>query len=386
MWRLGILLVASCGRFGFADLPAEATPDASPSSPIVDASPTPLVLTCGAPQRFAFDTDQNGVGIAVHASGIDVFDVEGNGRLTGYSFALGSDGTLHELESGIVLGTNNAAGELGGAAIGDQVVLASTTNAMPAGTTLFALDDALATSAMPTTDATDAAGEASIASNGTSMMLAEIDGNGNAIVRGVSTGAVESDSSTMVGGSDVAPYYENAMATASGFALGYGTQMPSSQVQLALLDTSLNLTTGPFTLDAGQDMYSPWFAYSPVLDKFLVTWHQKDENDLDDTWAMIVDNKLTIVVQPFEVAATSTNVVAGADADGFWLAYHTYMPTSIMAASHVAVDGTVTARPVTSSGGTPVNWNIVQRDGQAILVWTETGGNGPNLYLDPLCN
>jgi hypothetical protein len=133
-------------------------------------------------------------------------------------------------------------------------------------------------------------------------------------------------------------------------------------------------------------MYAPWFAYSATLDKFLVTWHQKDVTSDDDTWAMIVDSTLNIVVQPFEVAPFSTNVVAAADADGFWLAYHTYTPASIIAASHVAVDGTVTARPVTSSGGTPVNWNVVERDGQAILVWTETGGSGPNLYLDPLCN
>ena len=101
---------------------------------------------------------------------------------------------------------------------------------------------------------------------------------------------------------------------------------------------------------------------------------------------MIVDNGLNIVVQPFEVAPFSTNVVAGADADGFWLAYDTYKPANIMAASHVDGSGNVTARPVTSSGGTPVNWNVAERDGQAILVWTETGGNGPNLYLDPFCN
>src|SRR5580693_118597 len=109
MWRFGILLaVASCGRFGFTDLPAEVTPDAS--APSVDAAPpAPLLLTCGVPQRFAFDTDQNGVGVAAHSSGIDVLDVETNGTLTGYSFALGSDGSLHELVARVVL-ANNASG------------------------------------------------------------------------------------------------------------------------------------------------------------------------------------------------------------------------------------------------------------------------------------
>ncbi|HEY1548401.1 MAG TPA: hypothetical protein VGG28_11295 [Kofleriaceae bacterium] len=385
MWRLGILLaVASCGRLGFTDLSAEVTPDAS--GPSSDAAPSPLLLACGAPQRFAFDTDQNGVGVAVHASGIDVFDADSGGVLTGYSFELGSDGSLHELESGVVLGTNNASGEVGGAAIGDQVVLASTTNAMPAGTTVFTLDDGLATVAAPMTDTSDASSEAPIASNGSVMMLAQMDAGSDAIVRLVSPSSGEASATTVVGASSVAPYYENAMATASGFALGYGTAIPSSRTQLALLDASLNITTGPFTLDAGLDMYAPWFAYSATLDKFLVTWHQKDVTSDDDTWAMIVDSTLNIVVQPFEVAPFSTNVVAAADADGFWLAYHTYTPASIIAASHVAVDGTVTARPVTSSGGTPVNWNVVERDGQAILVWTETGGSGPNLYLDPLCN
>jgi hypothetical protein len=332
-----------------------------------------------------FDTDENGMGAAASDSGFAVFDVDGAGALWGYSFALGSDGTLSAVATQTQLGAGQS-GQLGGAAIGDHVVVASLTSAMPAGTTLLALDPALDPTGAPVTDAIAASGETPIASNGSAMMIAELDAGGNAIVRFVTTDAVESDTATTIGSAAVAPYYEDALATTTGFALGYGTGMPSQRVQLATLDANLGIVAGPVTLDGGQDMYLPWFAYSPALDEFLVTWHQKDENDFDDTWAMLVDRGLNIVVPPFEVAPFSTNVVAAADADGFWLAYHTYMPASIMAASHVDAGGNVTARPVTSSGGSPENWTVVERDGQAILVWTETGGSGPNLYFDPFCN
>ena len=384
MWRLGILLaVASCGRLGFTDLPAEVNPDAS--GPSTDAAPKPLVLTCGAPQRFAFDSDEQGIGVAARASGFDVFDVDSDATVWGYSFALGSGGSLTAVATKTQL-AGMANGTLGGAAIGDDVVLALANTGSATITTTLALDPSLDISSSPPSDTTAAAGEMPLASNGASLMLAQTTAGSDAIVRLVNIDGDEAPASTLVGSAGIGPYYENAMATNAGFALGYGTELPSQRAQLAVLDAALNITTGPVTIDGGQDMYSPWFAYSPALDEFLVAWHQKDQSDLDDTWAMIVDSTLNTVVQPFEVAATSTNVVAGADADGFWLAYDTYMPANIMAASHVDANGNVTARPVISSGGSPQQWIVVERDGQAILVWTETGGSGPNLYLDPFCN
>src|ERR1700733_3117132 len=113
MWRFGILLaVASCGRFGFADLPAEVTPDAL--SPVIDAPPAPRLLACGSPARLTFAAAAHGVGAAGRDGGFDVFDVDSNGVLWGYSYTLGSDGTLSAVATHTQLGTSQS-GQLGGA-------------------------------------------------------------------------------------------------------------------------------------------------------------------------------------------------------------------------------------------------------------------------------
>lgn len=90
---------------------------------------------------------------------------------------------------------------------------------------------------------------------------------------------------------------------------------------------------------------------------------------------------------PPQVVATkshSPQVTSNGDGDGFWLTWVSYGPERLQAA-YVAADGTVTPRAVLGSGGTPTKWSLVEREAQAVLVWTETAGSGRDLYLDPMC-
>ncbi|MGE5183505.1 MAG: hypothetical protein ACM31C_15645 [Acidobacteriota bacterium] len=57
----------------------------------------------------------------------------------------------------------------------------------------------------------------------------------------------------------------------------------------------------------------------------------------------------------------------------------------MLGGAHVATDGTITPRAITNSGGTPGKWTMVARATQPVLVWTELGGSGPDLYFDPMC-
>ncbi|HEX7699093.1 MAG TPA: hypothetical protein VF403_00140, partial [Kofleriaceae bacterium] len=56
-----------------------------------------------------------------------------------------------------------------------------------------------------------------------------------------------------------------------------------------------------------------------------------------------------------------------------------------LAASQISSTGVLTPVSITGDGGTPAQWTFVQRNGQTVLVWQETGGNGPDLYFDPMC-
>jgi hypothetical protein len=57
----------------------------------------------------------------------------------------------------------------------------------------------------------------------------------------------------------------------------------------------------------------------------------------------------------------------------------------VLSAAAIAPDGAVTPREVPSSGGEALGHAFVERNGQAVLVWSEAGGDGPDLWLDPMC-
>ncbi|HEY3802028.1 MAG TPA: hypothetical protein VGL61_05445 [Kofleriaceae bacterium] len=382
MWRLGILLLATaCGRFGFDDLP-HSNPDAGTAPDATDAGP-PL-LACGSPTRFTIGTDQQGFASIARDNGFAAFTSDTPGALWGWSFEL-DGGALVETADDVQLGSGVSA-QLGGAAVGEQMVLAGGLTA--GGTKLFSLDASLDVIGTPNMLSNDTAATVPVASSTGLLAFASTQGGAPAIDV-VGTDGMVVDGDTTVGSAGDMPSYVAAVATTSGFALGYADGTTGT-AKLATFDEHLDSLVADTSIDAGTYMELPWFAYSAAQNEFLVVWHQKNATNDDDVWGMIVDQTLTTVVAPFEISPYSTNAVAGADATGFWVAYDTYDPTMMspnkMAASRVTPSGQVTARPVTSSGGTPMSWMLVERDGQVVLTWTETGGSGPNLYFDPMCS
>jgi len=59
---------------------------------------------------------------------------------------------------------------------------------------------------------------------------------------------------------------------------------------------------------------------------------------------------------------------------------------SLLAGAKIDATGNITPRAIVRSGGTPGPWTTVERDGQPVLVWSEVGGSGPDLYFDPMCD
>jgi hypothetical protein len=379
MW---LLALAGCGRLGFQDQPP-ITPDQP------DAAIAPHLLACGSPTRFpiAVANEQNLTAVAT-TNGFAVFAADGAAKLSAWSYAFNdSVSGLAPVTEAVAVGTN-ANGQFGGAAIADQIVFASSNGSPATGTTLYGLTPAMATSTTPSARTGELAGQVPIATNGTSLAYATLSPAGDADLRLVDAACTDVSAPQVVATAAEMPSSVEVFPTLTGFGMGYATGA-NDRVEVATFDSNLVPIVAPIVLDAGTEMYSPWFAYAPAVDRYLVAWHQKDVTDDDDVWIMIVDENLAITVQPVEVAPFSTNPVVASDGNGFWVAYNTYDPNNMlpnaMAASHVSSTGAITPRAVTNTGGSPVNWGMVSRDGQAVLVWDEGGGTGPNLYLDPMC-
>ncbi len=393
MWRIGILLIAaSCGRLGFDDhapSPSSGTPDApgSTTQPPDASGIAAQLLTCGSPTRFTITADNTGFASTPRTNGFGVFDVDSQGALWGWSYDIVEGGLDAKAES-IQLGSNTNS-SLGGAAVGDQFVIATGNPGMSPGETVYALDSKLDAVSTPSSTTGETPGQVPLAANGSTLAYATIEATGDADIRLLDSNGGDASNAQIVDAASDMPSYAQVLATSHGFAFGYG--LGNGLVQIATFDVNLNSLVGPTNIDANtDDMRSPELAYSPTLDQFAIAWHQKDVTNDDDIWATIVDGELNVVVAPFEVAPYSTNAVLASDASGFWIAYDTYDPMGMkpdaMAASHVDATGTVTSAAITSSGGSPASWQLIERAGQVVLVWAESGGSGPNLYFDPMCN
>jgi hypothetical protein len=177
-------------------------------------------------------------------------------------------------------------------------------------------------------------------------------------------------------------------AAGGGYVVGYtaATTSPSS-TRVALVDAAFHTIAGPVSLNV--TAYGPsnsHVAWAPVSDTYLVTWFEKNVTDDDDVYMTVLGARLETIVPATIVDTHSYAPVVGSDGTGFWLSYKNYdLSPSALKAVHVSATGVVTPRAVGTSGGSPSKWAMVERYGQPVLVWAESGGSGPDLYFDPMC-
>jgi hypothetical protein len=117
-----------------------------------------------------------------------------------------------------------------------------------------------------------------------------------------------------------------------------------------------------------------------------VTWYEKDAVSDDAVWIQILDGALAPVTVPMLVATKSLKPRVASDGTDYWIAWVSYESgTDKLVAVRVTAAGAVNPRAVETSGGTPVHWDMVARQGQAVLAWTEAGGVGPDLWFEAMC-
>jgi hypothetical protein len=365
-----MVVVSACGRLDF-----------KPAS-------SDVLLPCGQPTRFQVGAGTVSALVAVaQPAGYGLFITDTSNALRGWAYTFEGTTLVATAENVTLAGGVN--GSLGVAAQGSTTLLSSKDGHPAAtGTTLFLLGDALGTLATASSRAGQFAASYPVAAGVTGgFAFATIDAtSGEVDVRRVAENGVDAGAAVKIIDGAAKATGVSIVPAGGGYVVTYQSGATSpNPVEIELLDASFAVTAGPVAVDhavAGE--FRATVAVTPSA--FLVTWNEKNITNDDDVWIVVLGPDLSTLVPAKVVAHFSTAPLAVANADGFWLAYKTYAPTPNHAgAQHVALDGTVTSHPVSGSGGALGAFAMIERVRQPVLAWTEVGGSGPDLYLDPLC-
>jgi hypothetical protein len=386
--RFGILALVGCGRFGFEG-GATGAPDGSPAGD--GAIANPRTLACGEPLRFA--TNANGLtalAAAPTAAGFVIAAIDAGQQLEGWSYAW-KDAALEPTAEHVVLGGD--ARTVGATGAGDDAIVVSVFGAAaPLGTTLYPIGDAFARRG-PEVARGEIAGDAPVAASGDdsgerAVALLTID----PLTAQVDVRAVSALGATLGPPTKVVDTTENASSVVLAPAgTGYlatwisRAQSPNSS-RLALLDPAFGVVAGPVTVNATAfDATLGQAAWAASAGRYLITWYEKNDGGGDDVWFQLRGENLEPIAPAVVLATNAYAPAVASDGAAFWIAYRETAEPQRLAAARVAADGTVAPRAVSHSGGAPSAWGLVTRAGQSVLVWSEQGGSGPDLYLDPFC-
>jgi hypothetical protein len=376
-----IPLAAACGRRDFDVL--TPSPDAAADATPPDGAPP--VLSCSTPPRFSINASTTQLSATARLQGYDVFTVDGAGAVQGFSYAFDTNdlatARLGKQASDVPV-TTNATGTLGVFAVGDDVLVAAPYGRPTVGTALIPLDAQLGLRGAPIMfDGVYGTGPALARnSNGTLAFAAQptlkaID------VQLVSVLGVAGGPSVQVtdGGADM--NNPAIMAVGSNFLVVWNT----SAVHAQLFDDQLVAQPGIQKVSSDGAGWAR-AAYAPAAARYLIAWHQKvTTGPGDEVWVSLRDSSLS-EIKAIKVAAQGVYpAIAAGDSDFLVVWQDSDIPTHL-GATRIAMDGTVSPVGVADTGGTATAWDLVVHNGQPALAWVETGGTGPNLWLDPLCH
>ena len=384
-------LAAACGRAGFN--PRVAVDGGTDT---VDAAPdaSPPVLACGAPVRFSITPTMGALSATATLGGYDVFAIDGS-LLRGYSFQFTSGGTALAAAKTDVAVSDNAATALGAFALDDDVlVTAPYPLGDSGGTSLIPLDRELSArgTAVKRDGVFGAAGSLARSTGGSLAFLTQalgpdIGAVSAQLISPLGTDLAATPVPVEVVSADQRPNSPTITAARASFLVTWtSTSVSPNQVFARILNEALQ-PTSPTTLVSVHPEFTPVaprVAYAAAADRYLFAWYEK-VNSVDQLWASLRDGNLNQVGEPIMVAAQGIfPVIAAGDAD-FLIVWDDGNVPRHLGAARISKDGTRTLLGIASTGGSVGGWDLVVRHGQTALVWTEVGGTGPNLYIDPLC-
>jgi hypothetical protein len=375
---------AGCGRWGFDSQDEAAPPDSLVEADAPSVAPTGFV--CNEPQRFASSGAPISAMTAVAtSSGNAVFMADTAGNLAGWTYQ-NADGMLLPTSANVAIDTD-VTSTISAAAQGNSIVVSAIKGlAASTGTSLYPRDK-LGSSRGPVAQYTEFGADRALAvSPGGQFALAHIDVASRELrLRAIDT--LGNGGSQVV----VAPALELASyATIGSGSSGYvvqwnaGNTSPSS-VRIALVDQDFGVVAGPVTANGQttEGPISPHVLWAKTSDTYLATWHEKNGSD-DDVWYQLRGPDLAPITISAVLSSSSCCTDIATDGVDFWITWLDFAGNKLVAA-RISATGVVTQRSVMSSGGTPVKWTMLQSGLQPVLVWIESGGTGPEMWIDPLC-
>jgi len=373
---VGLLLaVTACGRLGF-DRSDDDAPDGS-------------TLPCGAAPKFAVGAAVPRDMVAVATpTGFAVFTVDQPLNLRGWSFDW-TAGLLASVAQDVAIDID-ITGAFGAATIGDDIVVAAvhgTSAALTLGSTYHALDATLAERSNATV-AGRVVGVEPIAMSGRTKALAGLRYEGGDIaVHGLAANGTDLATRTMNVGAEK-PSELGIVPAGTGYAITWVDVMASPNVtKLALLDDSLAVVYGPVTVSSGTgfDTIRPVVRWALASNTYAVAWYEKNDAGDDDLYAQVFDATLQPRFAAKLVQGSAVFPKLATDGTAFWIGYGNYgaSPDRVDVA-RLTPDGAMTIRSAVMGGGTPLAFAMVERAGQAVLVYAEDNG-GVDVWFDPLC-
>jgi hypothetical protein len=385
MGRWIVLLITAGCRLGFDNVdPASHGDDDQQGSGI---GSNVVQVSCGGSQRFVVGADLDGIAASATSDGFVVTTVDSDGNVKGWSYAL-DGGTLTAKSQNISLGTNGN-GTVGIANAGNTLLVAAQNSA---GTMVTAVSTTDLSALAPPVPRTDFAGPVPLASVGGTFAYVSQLGDSSIELMKLDAMATQVGSPLVLTAMPDMGYSPTVVAGPNGYAVVYGGWNLDGGASIALYDTDLAPLIAPQTIEPDPSYFAeqPVLAYAATSNTYLVSWHQKDSMNFDFVYARLLGPDFTPIGDPFLVAAYSDNEAIATDGTSFYLSYITYDPADILpdrlVASRISSTGVATPISITGDGGTPAQWTFVERDSQTVLVWQETGGSGPDLYFDPMCD
>jgi hypothetical protein len=365
--------MTACGRFGF-----EAVDPPDPDAPPSFSS----TIACESPERFQIGaSDATAMRAIATRSGFAVVTVNASDNLAGHAIEWTSSG-LAMTAANISIETM-ATDTIGASSHGGSVLVAVST---ATGTSLHPRTNQLASEGTPAMMATIAA-DHSLAADADGLAHVYANAGGWDAVRVGDDGALLGAPTPLIATTEIAGEVSIVPAH-DAFAATYAEATASPNgIRVALYDKTFAVARGPVTAnDSGFDPGHPRGAWAASSKMFLVTWYEKNVTDGDDIWFRLFDEELAPITVATRLGLDGVNPEVASDGTDFYITWLDVAdPAQELRVARVTTTGVSSMIAVKSSGGAPAQYAMLERDGQVVLAWVETGGTGPDLWLAAMC-
>jgi hypothetical protein len=189
---------------------------------------------------------------------------------------------------------------------------------------------------------------------------------------------------------------QTLLRAASGYLAAWSDNAlnPHEAVTAAAIEENL-VAHDPVTVNVHPDhgSFVPAAAYLPGAHRYLFGWMEKPSHDFihlslrDDQLALVPVSPPGPLPGELDVmgAEGTVPIIAAGDNDFLAVWPDTSRSPTLLKAVRVSPDGQVVPRGPTNTAGELVAFDVISRNGQPVLFWVEKNGDGPNLWIDPLC-